>query len=337
VPFRTIAGHRRLLTLFSRAAARDTLPPSMLFAGPAGIGKRRTASAIAEALNCLQPVRAGDVDLDACGACAACRRIARAVHPDVIVIEPGESGSIKTDVVRDVIDRANYRPFEGRRRVVIVDHADALVDEAQNALLKTLEEPPSASVFILVSSAPDVLLATVRSRCRPLRFTGLGPAEVADVLVRDHEYTEAEARAAAADAGGSIAHALEARDVDLTDARAAAQKVLHHAARAGDPARRLEAAKELAVKGASPAVEREQLAVSLRLLSSMLRDLSVLASDAGGVVLANADLAAELGRLAPAFDGQRSTRAFTAVDAALAALERNVNPKVVADWVVLQL
>jgi DNA polymerase-3 subunit delta' len=337
VPFRTIAGHRRLLTLLSRAAARDTLPPSTLFAGPAGIGKRRTASAIAEALNCLQPVRSGDFDLDACGACASCRRIARAVHPDVIVLEPEEGGSIKTDVVRDVIDRANYRPFEGRRRVVIVDQADALVVEAQNALLKTLEEPPSASVFILVSSMPDVLLATVRSRCRPLRFTELSPAEVAGILVRDHEYTEDEAHAAAADAGGSIVQALAAREVDLTDARAAAQRVLHHAARAVDPARRLEAAKALAVKGASPAAEREQLAVSLRSLASMLRDLSLLATRADGVALANADLAADLGRLAPAFDGRRSARAFTAVDAALAALERNVNPKVVADWVVLQL
>jgi hypothetical protein len=165
----------------------------------------------------------------------------------------------------------------------------------------------------------------------------LNPAEVASVLVRDHGYTEADARAAAADAGGSIARALEARDVDLTDARAAAQQVLQLAARATDPTRRLDAAKALAVKGASPAAEREQLAVSLRSLGSMLRDLSVVSHDAAGIPLANQDLAEELGRLAPAFDPRRSTRAFAAVDAALAALERNVNPKVIADWVVLQL
>ena len=70
-------------------------------------------------------------------------------------------GSIKIDQVRDVIDRAGYRPFEGRRRVVIIDEADALVPQAQNALLKTLEEPPSASVFMLVTSRPDALLPTV--------------------------------------------------------------------------------------------------------------------------------------------------------------------------------
>ena len=82
---------------------------------------------------------------------------------------------------------------------------------AQNALLKTLEEPPSASVFVLVSSMPDVLLPTVRSRCRPLRFGELTPAEVAGILVRDHRFAEAEARAAAAEAGGSVGRALEAR------------------------------------------------------------------------------------------------------------------------------
>ncbi len=90
-------------------------------------------------------------------------------------IEPGETGSIKVDQVREAIDRTAYRPFEGRRRVVIVDDADAMQLEAQNALLKTLEEPPSASMFVLVTSRPDVLLPTVRSRCQRLRFGRLRP------------------------------------------------------------------------------------------------------------------------------------------------------------------
>src|SRR4029077_19987848 len=137
----------------------------------------------------------GEFERDACGECASCRRIARGVHPDVIIVEPEESGSIKIEQLRDVIDRSQYRPFEGRRRVVIIDEADAAGADAQSALLKTLEEPPSASVFILVSSIPDALLPTVLSRCPRLRFGPLTPADVAHVLMRDHKFAETDARA----------------------------------------------------------------------------------------------------------------------------------------------
>jgi DNA polymerase-3 subunit delta' len=334
--FHQIAGHQRLLALLSRAIARDTLPPSLLFAGTSGIGKRRTAVAVAQTLNCLAPLKGGGLEIDACGECASCRRIARGVHGDVVLIEPGDMGTIKIDPVRDVIDRANYRPFEGRRRVVIVDEADALVDAAQNALLKTLEEPPPASVFILVSSMPDAMLATVRSRCRPLRFGELAPADVAATLMRDHDYAEADARAAAAEAGGSVGRALAASTVDLTDARNAAQRLLNQAARGSDPGRRLEAVRGLTGK-ATGAAERDQMATCLRAMASLLRDVGLLSNRADPASLANADLQDDLRRLTAAFDSERSMRAFGAVDRALAALDRNVNPKVVADWLVLQL
>jgi DNA polymerase III subunit delta' len=177
MPFSTIVGHGRLRALLSRAVAQNTLPPSLLLSGPKGVGKRRLALAVAEALNCLD-LRAGVSEVsgvagasgaegtDACGSCAACRRIARMVHPDVIVLAPDDKGSISIESVRSVIERSGYRPFEGRRRVVIIDDAEALTAPAQSALLKTLEEPPAGSVFILVSSMPDALLATVRSRGR---------------------------------------------------------------------------------------------------------------------------------------------------------------------------
>ncbi len=337
MPFQALVGHHRVLALLTRAIARGTLPPALLLAGPEGIGKRRTALAIAETLNCLELRTAGDFEIDACGACASCRRIARGVHPDVLIVEPGDTGSIKIEQVREVIDRAAYRPFEGRRRAVIVDEADALVPQAQNALLKTLEEPPSGSVFILVSSLPDALLPTVRSRCPRLRFGALPAADVAGVLMRDHEYGETEARAAAADADGSVGRALTARTVDLVGARDSARRLLEQAARVSDPVRRLGSAKNLTGKKSTAAAERDQLAICLRALASLLRDLCVLAARADTRSLANADLQADLGRLTDAFDSERSMRAFAAVDRALDALDRNASPKVVADWLVLQL
>jgi DNA polymerase-3 subunit delta' len=255
----------------------------------------------------------------------------------VVVLEPEESGTIKIDQVRDVIDRANYRPFEGRRRAVIVDDADALVPQAQNALLKTLEEPPSASVFLLVSSMPDALLPTVVSRCRPLRLGELNSVEVGEILVRDHQYSRADARVAAAEAGGSVGRALEARGVDIGEARGAAQRLLYQAAGVSDPARRLEAARELVGKVSGGSREREHLAVRLRVLVSLLRDLGLLAANAEAISLANEDLRKDLSRLTDLFDGERTTRAFGAVERALVALERNAGPKVVADWLALQI
>jgi DNA polymerase-3 subunit delta' len=274
--------------------------------------------------------------IDACGACPACRRIARGVHPDVMLVGPGESGSIKIDQVRDVIERVAYRPFEGRRRVVIIDAADALVPAAQNALLKTLEEPPSSSVFMLVTSRPDTLLATVRSRCPRLRFRPLDPADVAAALVSRGQSVSL-ARAIATTADGSVSVALAAEGSDRLDARDVAVRVLAQAASSDDPGRRLEGARDLVSKtGADGATDRDQLATRLRAMSSLLRDVEVLSHRADAAALANGDLQPALDHLA-AFRGQRGVDAFSAVDCALVALDRNAGLKIVADWLVLHL
>ena len=167
-----------------------------------------------------------------------------------------------------MIDRAGYRPFEARRRVVIIDEADAMLAPAQSALLKTLEEPPSASIFILVSSLPDSLLPTVSSRCPRLRFGMLSAPDVAAALMRDHGYDEGDARAASVDAEGSIGRALSARSLDLVEARETAQRLLEQAAQTADPVRRLDAVKNLTGGKGGPAGERDRLAVCLRALSS---------------------------------------------------------------------
>jgi DNA polymerase-3 subunit delta' len=333
VPFRDIAGHARLRSLLAAAAHRGTLPPSLIFAGPEGVGKRRTAIALAQLLNCPSP---GDEGLDACGVCPSCRRIARGVHADVMTIEPEVSGSIKIDQVREAIERAAYRPFEGRRRVVIVDDADALQPEAQNALLKTLEEPPPSSVFVLVTARPDLLLTTVRSRCQRARFGRLTAADVASVLVRDFKVDPAEARAAASAGDGTVRSAIERDSESAEVVREAAVGLLQVAARASEPGRRLDAAKLLG-SGGRGASERDVVARRLTAVASLLRDLGVLIEQGDPESLANADLRAELDALRPAFDGERVVRAFQAVHRAVAALDRNASPKIVADWIALQI
>ena len=309
MPFRDITGHRRLIDLLARSIARGTLPPSLIFAGPAATDSRAAALAVAQALNCVRlpsepRIANPESRVDACGECTACVRIARGVHPDVLLVEPGDTGTIKIEQVREIVDRAAYRPFEGRRRVVIVSDADALVPQAQNALLKTLEEPPSSSIFVLVTSRADMLLETVRSRCIRLQFAESGTPPV--------------------DAG----------------AREIAQHVLDQAARSDDPVRRLDGARDLLTNtggGNTAAEDREQVASYLRAMASLLRDLEVLATRADAAALANPDARAALERLTPAYGGERGVRAFTAIDEALLALDRNAGVKVVADWVVLRL
>jgi DNA polymerase III subunit delta' len=348
VPFRDITGHSRTLALLTRSIANGSLHPSLVFAGVSGIGKRRTAMALAQTLNCPTPRRQvpstggsanGLLAIDACGECPSCRRIERLVHPDVIVIEPDpDTANIRVEEVRTLNERLGYRPFEARWRVVIIDDAEAMLDATQNALLKTLEEPPSSSVFVLITARPDDLLPTVRSRCPQIRFAPLTTMEVAGTLEREHGVEPAGAQALAAVAGGSIGVALDTASVSLANARVGAHRLLANLARSADARSRLSAAGEIvgkSVKG-SAAGERESLATHLRAVHVLLRDLGMLSAGREPAV-ANVDLRPELSKLAPAFDRGRLVRAFSAIDQALDALDRNASPKIVADWVVLQI
>jgi DNA polymerase-3 subunit delta' len=335
MPFQALVGHRPTLTLLARASASSTLPPSLILAGPEGVGKRRAALALAEILNCLAPLEGGEFAVDACGACAACRRIARLIHPDVSLVVPGETGSIKIDPVREEIRKTAFKPFEGRRRVIVFDDADALTEDAQDALLKTLEEPPAGTVLVLVTSQPDRLLPTVRSRCPVIRFGPLPPADVARWLMEVEGVDEPRARAVAAVTGGSLARArVLARD-GVEETRETAARVLTTLSGARDPRQRLEAAQDLIGRGkGTGARERESLAAHLHALAALVRDLLALTS---GAAVGNSDMADALGRLAPAFGADRAVAAFATLTQAIDALEKNASPKIVADWVAIRL
>jgi hypothetical protein len=155
--------------------------------------------------------------------------------------------------------------------------------------------------------------------------------------MQDHGYSEQDARAAAADADGSIGRALESRSEDLTEAREAAERILQETAGNTDPVKRIHLARDLTGGKGTPAEERNRLAVQLRSLGSLLRDVGIIASGADRVMLANADLEARLEKLSSSYDAERSLRAYAAVDRALTALDRNASPKVVADWLLLEL
>lgn len=353
--FRDIVGHRRLKRLLARAAHSGTLPPSLVFAGPEGVGKKQVAYALAQALNCLQPVEAAAGERDACGTCASCSRIARGVHPDVVLVtRPDDKSTIAVAQVRELVRQVGYRPFEARHRVVIIDDADELGVDSQDALLKTLEEPPSRNVFALVTSRPSLLSTTVRSRCCVLRFAPLATAEIAEALVQTHGLGIADALAAAALSGGSFSRAAGTGAAERAQARNVAAEVLRETARTPDVRARLGVSATLlksvgrkgrdAAKNAltekesrSAGTDRESVAERLRAMGSLLRDLAVLTTRAPEAALVNLDLRADLEPLARHYDRDRLARAFSAVGRSLSALGRNASPKIVADWLVLQL
>jgi DNA polymerase-3 subunit delta' len=184
MPFPELQGQGRALSTLRAALRRGTLHHAYLFGGPEGAGKHAAALALAQAVNC-------ESEDPPCGSCGPCRKIAKGVHPDVIVLreeramakaglwEPKggrtPSKDIVVDQVRDLVDhRLALKRFEGRRRFVVVDPADAMNVQAQNALLKTLEEPPDATTIVLVASNADALLPTIRSRCVKIAFAPVG-------------------------------------------------------------------------------------------------------------------------------------------------------------------
>jgi DNA polymerase III subunit delta' len=155
----------RLLGLFHQ----DRLHHCMIFEGPPGVGKAASALWLAMAVNCE---RSGS-GAEPCGACWSCRSIQRGQHPDVIQVglDPEKATPIiSVKQARDLLGQLSLHPFHARRRTIIIEPADALNPEAANALLKTLEEPPRATGFVLVTSRPMDLLPTVRSRGQRVRF-----------------------------------------------------------------------------------------------------------------------------------------------------------------------
>jgi DNA polymerase-3 subunit delta' len=172
-----ILGHTRQLTHLRDALTHDRWHHAYLFEGPKGVGKHLVAVRLAMAANCEAPP-----DNRPCGACPTCRRILAGVHPDVVLIEPADdraSRTISVQQIREVIRASGYHRFDARQRIVIIDPAESMQPSAANALLKTLEEPPSGTGFILIATHASALLPTIRSRCQRVRFGPVDPEALA--------------------------------------------------------------------------------------------------------------------------------------------------------------
>ena len=178
MPFADVVGHDHVKAVLARLLERGRLPGALLLCGPSGVGKKTLALEIARGLIC----EAGGVS--ACGRCGGCLRAGKSIHPDIFLIEPATPTAIKIDQVREASRQILSGPFEGRARVFVIDEAHLMTEEASNALLKSLEEPPATSHVMLVTGSPQALLPTIRSRCQTVRVGAL-PLSVIEEYLRD--------------------------------------------------------------------------------------------------------------------------------------------------------
>lgn len=201
--FRLLEGHRESLRALAQGGRKEPFP-SLIFSGPARVGKRLSAVWYGAYLNCFSK------DAEApCGECASCKKVLAGHHPDILMTRvPEKKTVIGVGEVREAIHQVQYAPFEGDYRIWIVEESERLTDEAQNALLKTLEEPPRAAVIVLVTHLFGALIPTVVSRCRLVRFQGLEYETIKDHLLEEGADKE-KAAALAQLSQGALGAALD--------------------------------------------------------------------------------------------------------------------------------
>jgi len=327
-----VLGHERVKAALLQSLRQQRLPSAMLFSGPEGIGKRMLAVEVARALICEQPSG------DACGQCSPCLRITHArdsladlraqaqaadeavafnlrLHPDLLLVEPMKD-TIRVEQARAIVSEVAERPFEGRGRAIVIDDAHCLTEQAANALLKSLEEPPSGTHFMLVTSSPEALLATIRSRCHRLRFAALPSATISSALVERWGISPEEAQLRTRLSGGSLKVAV-AFDSDAY--RNLRDTLIGLLERWGDldELGRLDAAQTLA--------DLDEPREALGILRSLLRDVAVLSEGAEATRALNSDVVERLAVLGSSAFGRRAAELADCVERAARALRANAH------------
>ncbi len=326
--FEGIIGHDFQKNILMRAARDNMASHSYLFTGPDGVGKKLMALEFAKLLNCSEPVASAE---KSCG-CPSCRKIDKGIHPDVVLVEFTGVKNIKVDQVRDEIEEKLYlKPFEGRFKIVIVDEAERMNHSAQNAFLKTLEEPPRDSVIILLSSRPGTLLPTLRSRCQTVVFNPMPDELVAGVIRERGGMSSEEALLYSKISGGSIGKAL-GFDRDLMEWRKELLTGLGSMRK--NSASDISSLTELISSGASQN-ETGRLELGFRFILLWVRDMILTRLGADG--LTNTDFAETIGRAAGKWELDDLLEMERNVDRAWYDIARaNANTKLVLDNLFLK-
>ncbi len=315
--FAAIAGHKKNIDVIKRILGSARIAHAYLFSGPEGVGKRKVALAFIQQLFCAEGT--------GCGSCSSCKKIASGNHPDIHTVLP-DGQFIKIDQVRALQKELGYRPYEAVRKACIIDGAERLNQSSGNALLKTLEEPPGNAIMILLTSALESVLPTIRSRCQQLAFAGV-PADSIEALLIAGGADADSARVAAALADGSVARAIDFCDEESSPSR---QELIERACRIS-----LKEMSSIFAFGELFDKNREKALQSLELLLGFWRDM--LHFHSGSATAVNRDVAALLARES----GRRSSTAIIDnIETLLKTrqtIQRNANVRLAMDVLGMKL
>ena len=338
-----LTGNERVKSLLRKMLEALRVPGAMLFTGEDGIGKKLFALEIAKALNCRAPQ-----GLEGCGRCPACKRIDRfnypqsddsedwkgiiwTDHPDVgMVVAPKRV--LLVEQMRLIEREANYRPYEGKARVFLIEDADKLNDSSANALLKVLEEPPHTSHIVLLTSRPGMLLPTIHSRCQMIRFSPVSPQEIETHLLKNKIASGSEARIRARVARGSLGRAIESDFDDYIEERTAMLCVLQALAVSDDRIQLLTSAEEF-----NDARHKDDYEARLDVLEALIRDAWMLALHAPEESIVNEDLLPELRKISERLDGERPAGWISQIEELREQLLVNINRKSATDALFLTM
>ncbi len=341
--FCQLAGNDRVKETLRRLLKAGRVPNSLLFAGADGVGKRQFALEIAKAFVCHSPI-----DLEGCGACPACRRVSVfnipkpdkkddykqvffSDHADVGIVVPYNK-NILVDAIRDLEKEAYFRPYEAKARFFIIDDADKMNDAASNALLKTLEEPASTSHIILISSRPDSLLQTIRSRCQTIRFAPVETEKIEEVLLNTNKFSINDSKLAAKLSDGSIRKALSMDVVKFREQRERMLFVLQSLLIRRDRASLLQTAEQM-----NDSKNKDSYEDNLSILLSLIRDVWTISLSRTDDNIVNADIASSLHKLAEDAEPQKLSSWMAEIELLRESFAVNINRKVATDALFMEM
>lgn len=314
--FKDIVGNERIKHILRVALQKKRVPNSLLLCGPEGVGMRDMALALAKALLCDEK---GE---DACEVCPSCRSIKLDSDenrcPDFIAYTP-DKDVIKIEFMRELKEVAYIKPMLGGLRVFIVDEAEKMNSEAANSILKVLEEPPPFTHIILITTNQDLILDTIKSRCRILSFSRISQFDIEKAL-RDKGFDQGRAKILAVLSRGNLEQALDMDWDEVSERRQTAWKLFRALIRRENASEFLESYGYLKRKDA----EKELPAV-LEIFSSFGRDLILIKEGGSPELLLNPDFEAVLRQETEAFSLEQAFHFLGRVDTALTGLDRSLN------------